>query len=185
MNNLLWIDTETGGLRSGFHSLLSFALLDQAPTAEPSTLDILVRHDTYVVDPEALSINGIDLVSHHAQALEPAEVVTRLEAFLDARFPGERVTLAGHNVAFDRAFLMAYLEVHSPSLMRRFSHRMLDTHTLAMALREAGRLRLETLSSDALFAHFDIQVPEGQRHTALGDVLGTVKVYQRLLGLIT
>ena len=32
MNHLLWIDTETGGLRPGFHSLLSFALLKSRTT---------------------------------------------------------------------------------------------------------------------------------------------------------
>jgi DNA polymerase III epsilon subunit-like protein len=176
--NLLWIDTETGGLRPEGHSLLTLAL-----TTETRLLDLAIKHSTYVVDAEALAINHIDLVKHHAVALEPPEVVAKLSAFLD-QFNDEPVVLAGHNVAFDKAFLMAFLNLYAPDLKKRFSHRTLDTHSLALALRDSGLLPLDKLNSDALFSYFNIQIPENQRHTAVGDVIGTQKLYQCLIGLI-
>ncbi|HWQ09406.1 MAG TPA: hypothetical protein VN436_09875, partial [Holophaga sp.] len=57
----------------------------------------------------------------------------------------------------------------------------IDTHSLAAALRDAGRLPLENLGSSALFEHFGIVVPEEKRHTALGDALGTFELYWKLV----
>ena len=92
--------------------------------------------------------------------------------------------LAGHNVGFDRAFLGAFLEAQGHALEPRFSHRLVDTHGIAAALRDAGKLPMENLGSDQLFAHFGIQVPEDRRHTALGDALATFELYWKLVGLM-
>ena len=61
---------------------------------------------------------------------------------------------------------------------------MVDTHSLAAALRDAGKLPLDNLGSSALFAHFGIQVPEDKRHTALGDALATFELYWQLVELM-
>ena len=64
----------------------------------------------------------------------------------------------------------------------RFGHRSVDTHAVAAALRDAGRLPSGLqLSSTALFAHFGIEVPEEKRHTALGDALATHALYWKLV----
>ena len=65
----------------------------------------------------------------------------------------------------------------------RFGHRLVDTHSLAAGLRDAGRLPVADLSSTALFAHFGIEVPEEKRHTALGDALATFDLYWKLVEL--
>ena len=96
----------------------------------------------------------------------------------------EPITLVGHNVAFDRAFLQAWMTANGRSFEPRFSHRVIDTHSLAAALRDAGRLPLERLGSDALFAHFGIQVPPEARHTALGDALATFELHWKLQELM-
>ena len=82
------------------------------------------------------------------------------------------------------AFLGAFLAGQGRALEPRFSHRTVDTHSLAAGLRDAGRLPLENLSSTALFAHFGIEVPEARRHTALGDALATYDLYWKLVGLM-
>ena len=50
-------------------------------------------------------------------------------------------------------------------------------------LRDAGKLPLAKLSSDALFAHFGIEVAPEARHTALGDALATFELYGKLTEL--
>ena len=180
---LLFLDTETGGLDPRSHSLLSLGLVVGDGPRLTHSLEILVRHEPYVVSAEGMKVNRIDLVRHSETALDPPVALAVLEVFLEQHFPHrcQPITLAGHNVGFDQAFLGAFLAGQGRSLEPRFSHRVVDTHSLAAGLRDAGRLPLANLSSTALFAHFGILVPEAQRHTALGDALATFELYWKLV----
>lgn len=182
---LLFLDTETGGLDPKRHSLLSLGLVVGDGPRIVDSLEILIRHDPYVVSGGGLKVNRIDLVQHTANALDADLAHKVLGVFLDQHFPHmcKPIILAGHNVAFDQAFLGAFLETLGQHLEPRFSHRIVDTHSLAAGLRDAGKLPLENLSSTALFDHFGIVVPEDQRHTALGDSLATFELYWKLVEL--
>jgi DNA polymerase III epsilon subunit-like protein len=182
---MLFLDTETGGLDPRSHSLLSLGLVVGDGPKLVNSLEILVRHEPYVVSGGGLKVNRINLVEHTAAALDPPVALTVLEVFLDQHFPHlcQPIILAGHNIAFDQAFLGAFLAGQGRGL-ERFSHRTVDTHAIAAALRDAGRLPLGNLSSTALFAHFGIQVPEEKRHTALGDALATFELYWKLVELM-
>ena len=72
MNPYLFLDTETGGLDPRLHSLLSLGLVAGDPGGVAESLEILVGHATYAVTGGGLKVNRIDLVEHHARALEPA-----------------------------------------------------------------------------------------------------------------
>jgi DNA polymerase-3 subunit epsilon len=183
---LLFLDTETGGLDPARHSLLSVGLVVGDGPKVVNSLEILIKHEPYVVSSGGLAVNRIDLVRHSAAALEPRMALSVLDVFLDQHFPHmcKPVILAGHNVAFDRAFLGAFLASQGRALEPRVSHRTVDTHAIAAALRDGGRLPLENLSSTALFAHFGIEVPDERRHTALGDALATFELYWKLVGLL-
>ncbi|MDR3669269.1 MAG: 3'-5' exonuclease [Holophaga sp.] len=183
---MLFLDTETGGLDPRSHSLLSLGLVVGDGPRVANSLEILVRHEPYVVSAGGLKVNRIDLVRHSEAALDPPMALNVLDVFLDQHFPHrcQPIVLAGHNVGFDQAFLGAFLAGQGRALEPRFSHRVVDTHSLAAGLREAGRLPLDDLNSTALFAHFGIQVPEDQRHTALGDALATFELYWNLVGLM-
>lgn len=182
----LFLDTETGGLDLDKHSLLSLGLVVGEAGVVQDSLEILVRHEPYVVSAGGMAVNRIDLVQHHQAALEPATALETFEAFLDSHFPdpATSIVLVGHNVAFDRGFLAAFFARLGHPLEPRVSHRIIDTHSLAAALRDAGRLQVENLSSSALFSHFGIQIPEAKRHTALGDALGTFELYWKLVELM-
>ncbi len=179
----LFIDTETGGLDPRKHSLLSVALVVGDAGGVARSLEILIRHEPYVVSAGGMKVNRIDLVQHTAGALEPDVALGVMNVFLDQHFPHrcKPIVLAGHNVGFDQAFLGAFLESLGHTLEPRFSHRVVDTHSLAAALRDAGKLPLDNLSSTALFEHFGIVVPEEKRHTALGDALATFELYWKLV----
>jgi len=183
---MLFIDTETGGLDPGSHSLLSLGLVVGDGPALANSLEILFRHEPYVVSAGGMKVNRIDLARHDEAALDPPVALAVLDVFLDQHFPHrcQPIILAGHNVGFDRAFLKAFLASRGRDLEPRFSHRVVDTHSLASGLRDAGRLPLENLGSTALFAHFGIEPPPEQRHTALGDAVATFHLYWKLVELM-
>ncbi|MBL0312498.1 MAG: 3'-5' exonuclease [Holophagaceae bacterium] len=183
-NTYLFLDTETGGLDPRSHSLLSLGLVVGDASGIQDSLEILVKHEPYVVSGGGMKVNRIDLARHHETALSPADVLNQLDDFLNRHFPEKaRVTLVGHNVAFDQAFLSEFLLAAGRDPEGRFHHRIVDTHSIASALREAGKLDLQRLSSDSLFDYFGIQVPPEKRHTALGDSLATFELYWKLVGL--
>jgi len=184
-NRYLVLDTETGGLDWSRHSLLTLGLVVGDAGGVAEGLEIAVRHEPYVVSGGGMKVNRIDLVAHHEAAFDPPQALEALDAFLTRHFgPDASVTLVGHNIGFDIAFLRAFLETQGRSLEPRFSHRSVDTHAVAAALRDAGRIPSDVkLSSTALFAHFGIDVPEAKRHTALGDALATHALYWKLVEL--
>jgi len=181
----LFVDTETGGLDSQRHSLLSIGLVLGDEGVVRHSLELFLKHDTYVVDGAAMKVNRIDLAKHHAAAMDGATMMAVLDVFLDQFFPckNEPIFLVGHNVAFDRDFLEGFWKQMGRAFEPRFSHRLIDTHSLAAGLRDSGKLPIESLSSTALFAHFGIEVPEESRHTALGDALATFELYWKLVEL--
>lgn len=179
---LLWIDTETGGLDPTVHSLLSLGLVVTEPSGGQASTEILFRHPVYTVDADALAVNRIDLVRHHAKACEPAHAASLMAAFIGRHFSGEEeIQLAGHNVAFDIAFLGRFLRQHAPTIYARFSHRMMDTMVLATALQHAGVLPRHNMGLSSLLAHYGIQLPDALRHTALGDASATERLYHRMI----
>ena len=181
----LFLDTETGGLDLDRHSLLSIGLAVGDDGVLRDSLELLLRHEPYVVSAGGMAVNRIDLVQHHQAALEPEAALAAFDAFCLRHFPDRGpITLVGHNVAFDRNFLAVFFAQQGRPLEPRISHRIIDTHSLAAALRDAGRLTLESLSSSALFQYFGIVIPEEKRHTALGDALGTFELYWKLVEVV-
>ncbi|GDX13175.1 hypothetical protein LBMAG01_10390 [Acidobacteriota bacterium] len=184
MNRYLVFDTETGGLDSQSHSLLTLGLVACEGAQVLETLELKVRHEPYVVSAGGLKVNRINLVTHHESALEHASVIERVMDFCERHFGSEPLTLVGHNVSFDFEFMKRFLSLNGIDIESRFHHRTVDTHSIAKALREKGKLPQMRLSSDELFRHFAIHVPADQRHTALGDALATHTLYLKLVELI-
>lgn len=184
-NPYLFFDTETGGLDPRAHSLLSMGLVVGDANRVKDSLEILVKHEPYALSGGGMKVNRIDLVQHHEAALDPPKALEVLETFLIKHFgPTASIILVGHNVYFDRDFLGAFLTSQKRDLEPRISHRIIDTHSIAAALRDSGRLKCERLSSTGLFDHFGIMIPSGKRHTALGDAMATFELYWKLVELM-
>jgi len=182
-SDYLFLDVEAGGLDPRKHSLLSLGLVVGGPQGVRHSLEILIKHDPYVVTEGAMAVNRINLETHTARALDPATAMVVLDIFLAQHFPQtcRPITLVGHNVGFDRDYLAVFLDSQGRLLEPRFGHRVIDTHSIAAGLRDAGRLDVPNLGSSALFEHFGIHVPDEKRHTALGDALATFELYWKLV----
>ena len=114
----LFIDTETGGLTTDYSLLTVSAIIADRDFQFLSggnaddTLYLEIRQDTYVVTPEALSINRLDLIHHSARGLKPDQARGRFTEFLAQAYERcgrNKLVPAGHNVAYDLDFIWHHL----------------------------------------------------------------------------
>jgi DNA polymerase-3 subunit epsilon len=182
-DRLLFIDTETGGLDPGKHSLLSLAMVAWEDSQIIDSTEILVNDGILSVTAEALSVNRIDIEKHKQSALPPTLAMDEILSFIGKYFPGQgKITLAGHNVHFDAAFLNVFYSRNNKDFSKYFSHRFIDTSSILHYLYLAGKIKHRAISSDEAFALFDIKVKG--RHTALGDAIATAELFTKLLSLL-
>ena len=190
-NTFLVIDTETGGLDPGKHSLLSVAGVIWGLETPPQTLfSFYVREYNLSIDPEALAVNNINLNEVVSKGLTPAraclEIQSKLVGFLNPNtttfLPQEPLTVAGHNVGFDIAFLKRLFRLgENNNYSKLFSHRSLDTASVLKFLQLMGHIPSGKVNSDILFQYCGVEVPLEYRHTALGDAVGTAASLDFLL----
>jgi DNA polymerase III subunit epsilon len=175
---LLFIDTETGGLEPGKHSLLSasFGVWESGEITD--VLDIHIQEKEYVVTQRALEINKIDLrVPRNGYTTAGAK--RAIVAFLNAHYGEEKAVIVGQNIHFDIGFITALFskadyEVH-------FSHRTIDTASILRFTDMAGITNIGGSGLSDAIKYFGIQVPEEKRHTSLGDIYATATVFNKLL----
>ncbi len=186
------MDTETGGLDPNKHSILSLGgvvlgedlrIIDE--------FEVYIKEDEIVAEQRALDINKIDLKWLKENGKNPKNAVSSLYAFLSNHFPLYRhdnlIDIAGHNIGFDVGFVKRLYNLANSDKDKYndiFSHRTLDTAGIVRFLMLAGKLNLQTASSNAAFKHFGIEVSEKERHTALGDARATAILLRKLVELV-
>lgn len=188
MDRLLVIDTETGGVDPAKYSILSLAAIVWRPGGEGEACEIFIAEPEIVSEPGALSVNQIDLEWLRTHGEPPNIAVERVQEFLRRAFgvlgDGETVSLVGHNVAFDVGFLRRLYRLGQQDFDRVFSHRVVDTASVARFLMLAGRLPIDLASSTKLFEHFGIRFDPKERHSALGDARATGRLLDEMIKLV-
>lgn len=138
---LCFLDTETTGLKPGYHEVIEIAIVrvDPASGAEDTLYTRIKPQHIDRADPIALRVNGYQ-PSEWAEAPTMSEIGNRIVEFLDGGI------LVGHNVAFDEFMIRADLE--SAGVPGKIPYHKVDTVTLAYEhLAQKG---LESLSLDAI-----------------------------------
>ena len=181
-NKILFIDTETGGLDPTNHSLLSvaFVIWDNGKIIQPK--EFLINDGILNTTPKALEINGINIIEHSQVALNSKSAMLEIKNYLDENFGlDEKITLCGHNILFDVSFFKNFWNKNQGDYNQRFSHRYVDTASILFFLSIVDKLPKNSNSSQTAFDLFGISI--NKRHTALGDVLGTAELFNRLIAL--
>jgi DNA polymerase III epsilon subunit-like protein len=141
------LDTETGGLQSKVHSMLSFAMIRCTPFFQPvdEPLHLHCWHDNFVVSSEAMKVNKIDLRESGAWPKRP-EVLKAVFAYLqlpedfddNERYANERPAfkLCGSNIAYDIGFMREYLG--DALYSRIFHYRSEEVTSVFRHLQHAG-----------------------------------------------
>ena len=180
LDDLVVIDTETGGLDPNEHSLMTLALITGRDT---DRMEIAIAEPDMRFTARSLEINRLDPAHLAATGLSPAAACDAIEGFLERNAPGRDWLLCGHNVAFDVNFVKRLYRLADREFPRRLGHRTVDTHALIWALSARGKLP-PLKGSDEAFRHFGLEPPAELRHTALGDAVATRDLVARLLDLI-
>jgi len=183
VNKILFIDCETGGLDPTKHSILSLGAVVWADGFVVDEIEIKITEPTIVAEEQALKVNGINIKEHELAGVNPVAAVQALENFLLNNDMRGQVELGGHNVQFDVAFLQRLYRLANAKY--HFSHRVVCTQGLAVALRYAGLLNLKGVSGDLVFGYYKVApTRENGTHEALGDARASALAFTKMIQTI-
>jgi DNA polymerase-3 subunit epsilon len=168
---IVFVDLETTGLDPSRHDIVEVAAI----RVDARSLEALAEHDTLVApqrledaQPEALAVCGFSKAAW-TNAVPLGDALRAIAPLLDGAL------VAGHNVAFDWAFLEAGFRRAGLTLPQVDYHH-LDTASLAWPLVASGEL--PSLSLDGLATLFGLERP--RPHRALADARCALEVARRL-----
>ena len=180
--DILFIDTETGGLDPNKHSILSIGIAMYSDGNIIEEEQLFIKHDDYVVCGKALEINNISLTDHDRVALNKKIVVQRIIKFIKDNCAGDKPVIAGHNVDFDYKFLDKLFKDEGELLSNYVSHRKIDTCSLLNVLIYTGAVNVKSASLESAIEYFKINTD--LRHTAIGDVRSTIILFEHILKIL-
>ena len=180
---LLITDTETGGLDPTKQDVLTlgFALWEDNKILD--RIEFKVSKEEYRTTEEAMKVNKINLEELRKEGKKEKEIIKELIAFIKKNFGKEKPMLCGHNVNFDKDFIRALFERNFFNYESSFGYRTLDTMSIMTFLFLQGKTETRLGRLDDAIIYFNLEIPEKERHTALGDVLVTIKVLEKMLVL--
>ncbi len=177
---ILFIDTETGGLDPLQNSLLSIGLIAWKDRSIIATKELFLRHEIFKISPNSLLINNIDLIRHVEKSIPALNVIEEIIIFCDTFFEKDiPIVIGGHNTNFDIGFLKALFQEYNVNYSKYFSHRSIDTASILKFLFYSESLDVDCSSSEVAFEYFGIRV--NGRHTALGDAEATTQLFNKLI----
>ena len=174
------LDVESTGLVAGTHAILTFACVAYNTNTDTvlGELDLKINPTGRAIDPEALKVNGIDLLSHIGNSLSPDDAAKELRAFIRPEWG--RTTILAHHAAFDVPFIKDWLG--EPLFRRLFNYNALCTLELARWMSHFKIINPGGNKLQQLAAHFDID--PGNLHEALSDTRTCLAVYKKLRGVL-
>jgi DNA polymerase-3 subunit epsilon/ribonuclease T len=181
--NLIAIDCETGGLLPE-HSLLTAAIvkaeLKNKKLIFGDFLDLKLKPEdgNYFINPEALEVNGINLVRHNEEAIPYHEGGKLIHEFLSK---DTRQVIVGHKVQGDVDAIIRNCIGHD-TFYQNVNYNVIDTLSIANHLKALGHIpQYQKLKLVELAKFFKIPVAEKKLHTAYYDAYLNLLVYEAML----
>ena len=163
-------DTETTGLNPQVDEICQIAAVrvTNGKIVQGERFDMLVN--------PGRTIPAASTAVHHitnemvADAAPVAQALARFHTF------AKGCVLVAHNAPFD----MSFLRRRETEIGQRFDQPILDTVLCSAILY--GQSAEHTL--DALCARLHIQIPEADRHTAIGDAIATAEAFRKMIPML-
>ena len=178
-HDLVVVDIETTGTNPFVHDALAVALVPINP--KMPSFQVFVRHKNLSWSTFARSNFRKFEDQWRSEAVPADEACFEIENYIENTLGRNQITLIGHNVGFDVAFLRKIAFQGSRDQLKNISHRMIDTHTLLSLLAIEGKIPYSARTSDAALDYFKINVDTQKRHTALYDATATRELFIKTL----
>ena len=180
-------DIESGGVSSKTSLLtVDFIILDdQLNILDELALKLKANdNEPYVIEPNGLEINKINIIEHDKTAITYGEGGQLLVKLLKRySLPKTKLVPLGHNVAFDIRGITTHL-LGDKTWNQWVSYKIQDTQIVARFLQIKGLLPKDmSISLSSLQKHFNIVGLQGVAHESRYDTIATIEVYKRLLNL--
>jgi DNA polymerase III alpha subunit (gram-positive type) len=178
----VFVDTETGGLTPDYSLLtVAAALVDKNFNVIDKTC-FGVKPAVYVVHPDAMRVNKINLTEHAATSMSQSRAAEELTHFLQRGLEmtaSEKLIPVGHNIAFDLSFIWEQL-IPEDAWKRYCTYPALDTAAVAR-FYAVSNIIPNFCSLVALRQLFKIET--GEAHNAMADVLATVELAKKFVSI--
>lgn len=188
---LVWVDTESGGLLDENPTIQIAAIATDYELTETGRFECKLLFDIGACQDEALSLNSYDPMAWAAEAVSPLEACNGFADFLRKHSTVEMISKksgrpyyvaqgCGHNcLVFDGPRIQRLFK--SLNLFLPMGFFMLDTcQRAAWHFHEhPEEKRPENMKLQTLAEHFRLSV-DGAAHDAMGDVLMTIELYRKL-----
>lgn len=178
------IDTETTGLKPGFHEICEIAtvLYGIEPDANGQLVErhrfeskIKVHHPERV-QPQAAAING-----YNEADWKDAQDFAAWRDWIKKCIPFGLAVPIGHNAPFDRAHIdEGYFK--PLSIFCPLSYHMIDTVSIASVLRSRGYFKSDNLKLDTVCKALNI--PMRQAHRAMSDAESCFEIFRKFMSLV-
>lgn len=179
--NILWLDTETGGLIPGRNPVLTLACLMEVNGKVQQELYLKLKPlPGQVLEDKALEVNGITRQEIERDHGDPMAALLELRNCVRRHTGGLRVLPAGHNVNFDLDHLRELskrVDVPLP-----FEYHKLDTMALGLLLQRCGHISVPNVKLGTLADYYGISLAA---HNALEDVKATRQVFLEITKRLT
>jgi DNA polymerase III epsilon subunit-like protein len=180
-------DCETTGVDELCNLLtVSFIVLDKDLNSIDS-LDLSIKQSHgYVVYPEALAINKIDLIKHHTTSIELEQARNMLHTFLNTYKRNYLLIPIGHNIAFDIRFIKTSGLITAEEFPKYFSHNHIDTVTISQFMKVCGHLPLhQSISLTNLSAYYSLSTSTTLQHSSHYDTQMTIKLLKQYKDMVS
>lgn len=189
MKKYFLFDCETGGKspKTSLLTLYGMVLDDQLEVLDEIDLKIKPNNGLYSVTAEAMQVNKIDLIAHNKEAALVTQASRDFYDFACMHSIGHRKMIpAGHNLSFDIRFVKKHLLKANNSegndWAKFFSHRILDTATIAHYLILSGKLPDNISCSLVSLADY-FGLDYSKAHNADFDAKLTLQILKRFIKL--
>lgn len=176
-------DTEFGGLKKEFSLLTLYGEILDEELNSIDSIDLKLKPENgmYIISPEALKINRINIIEHDKDAISLKEASESFRSFISRHAITEKLIPLGHNVSIDIKFAKHHL-MQPEEWNKYFSFRKMDTHSIGLFLSISGFLpKFDSYSLKTMADFFNL--PTENLHDAKHDVKTTVEIIKKMKNL--
>lgn len=181
-DTLVVIDIETTGVNPFRHQIVSLAMVPL--NSDKPSLELYIRYGEPEWQEKALGYFAGFQSTWESEAISPDAACDLMKTYLSENFD-KPVTVVGHNVGFDIAFLRQLAYLAGLDELPLVSHRAIDTHTILFLLHMYELVPERALASTGAFSYFGISPPIEKRHSAIGDAIATRELFIHAMALLS